>query len=90
MYALDYNLEGIKNILRFDFDLVSKWFEVNYMVLNADKCHFMCLSKDTLSLIISSSITAMKKKYLGSLLTNKLLLKVTLKFYVKKPETGGY
>ena len=31
----------------FDFDLVSKWFEENYMVLNADKCYFMCLGKDT-------------------------------------------
>ena len=36
----------IKNTLRFDFDLVSKWFEENYAVLNADKCHFMCLGKD--------------------------------------------
>ena len=28
-------------------DLISKWFEKNYMVLNADKCHFMCFGKDT-------------------------------------------
>ena len=28
-------------------DLISKWFEENYMVLNADKCHFMCFGKDT-------------------------------------------
>ena len=42
-----YNLEEIKNTLRFDFYLVSKWFEENYMVLNADKCHFMCHGKDT-------------------------------------------
>ena len=34
-------------MLRFDFDLVSKWIEENYVVLNADKCHFMCLGKDT-------------------------------------------
>ena len=47
LYAFGYNLEEIKNTLRFDFDLVSKWFEENYMVLNADKCHFMCLGKDT-------------------------------------------
>ena len=36
------NLEEIKNTLCFDFDLVSKWFEENYTVLNADKCCFMC------------------------------------------------
>ena len=46
-YAFGYNLKEIKNTLRFDFDLVSEWFEENYMVLNADKCHFMCLGKDT-------------------------------------------
>ena len=37
MYAFGYNLEEIKYILHFDFDLVSKWFEENCMVLNADK-----------------------------------------------------
>ena len=47
LYDFGYNLEEIKNTLRFDFDLVSKWFEENYMTLNADKCHFMCLAKDT-------------------------------------------
>ena len=33
--------------MRFDFDLDSKWFEESYMILNADKCHFMYLGKDT-------------------------------------------
>ena len=45
LYAFGYNLEDIKNRLRFDFDLISKWFEENYVFLNADKCHFMCLAK---------------------------------------------
>ena len=36
------NLEEIKNTLRFDFNLISKWFEENYTVLNADKSCFMC------------------------------------------------
>ena len=30
-YAFGYNLEEIKNTLRFGFNLVSKWFEENYM-----------------------------------------------------------
>ena len=63
----------MKNILRSDFELVSKWFEENYMVLNADKCHFKYHAKDKemkrLSSIISSSIIVIKKKYLGLLLT---------------------
>ena len=45
LYAFGYNMEEINNTLRFNFDLVSKWFED--MILNADKCHFMCLGEDT-------------------------------------------
>ena len=33
--------------MRFDFELVSKWFEQSYTVLNADKYHFICPAKDT-------------------------------------------
>ena len=46
LYAFGCNLEEIKKILRFDFGLVSKWFEESYMVLNADKRHFVRLGKD--------------------------------------------
>ena len=37
LYAFGFNLEEIKNTLHFDFDLVSKWFEENCIVLNS-KC----------------------------------------------------
>ena len=47
LYEFGYNLEEVRNTLRFDFDLVSKWFEENYMILKADKSHLMCLGKDT-------------------------------------------
>ena len=33
--------------MRFYFYIVSKRFEENYMVLDADECHFMCLGEDT-------------------------------------------
>ena len=60
-------------MLRFDFELLWKWFQENCMTPNVDKCHFMCLGKcmenDTPSLINSSLITAIKRKYLGLLLT---------------------
>ena len=45
LYAFDYNLEETNNTLCFDFDLISKWFEENYLVTNADKWHFVCLIK---------------------------------------------
>ena len=47
IHAFGYNLEEIRIILHFDFDLVSKLLEEDHMALNADKCHFMCLGKDT-------------------------------------------
>ena len=70
--------------MHFDFDLVSKRFEENYMVLNADKCQFTCLGKDTENetFIFNSftfSLTAMKKKYLRLLFDNKLTFKSHIK-----------
>ena len=60
------------NILRFACELVSKWFEQNYTVLNVDKYHFICPAKDTenRTFIFNNSclITAMEIKYLGLLL----------------------
>ena len=46
-YASDFNLAEVKNCLSTDFDEVAKWFQENYVALNAGKCHFMCLGKDT-------------------------------------------
>ena len=73
LYAFANNLEEIKNTLHFDFDLVSKRFEENFMILNADKCHLCALVRilklRLLSLIISSSVTAMKRKFFGFPLT---------------------
>ena len=78
-YAFGYNLEEIKNTLRFDFDLVSKWFEENYMVLNANKCHFMCLSKDpeNETFIFNNFIfnNFNKERILGITIDNKLTFK---------------
>ena len=42
-----FNLEDVKKCLSTDFDAVTKWFYENHMALNAGKCHFMCLGKDT-------------------------------------------
>ena len=83
LYAFGYDLEEIKNTLRFDFDLVSKLFEENYMVLNADKCHCMCLGKDTKNepfnfkyFIFNNSN---EEKILGTIINNNR----TFKSYIK-------
>ena len=64
--------------ISFWFDLVSKWFRENYVGLNADKYHSMCLVKDTENeafifnkLIFSNSN---EEKVLGITIDNKLTL----------------
>ena len=85
---IGYNLEEIKNTLRFDFDLVSKWFEENYMVLNADKCHFMCLGKDTENetFIFNNFIfnNSNEEKILGITINNKPTFKGHIKILCRK------
>ena len=88
LYAFGYNLEEIKNTLRFDFDLVSKWLEESYMVLNADKCHFMCLDKNTenKTFIFNEFIVNNNNEeiILGITIDNELTFKSHIKILCKK------
>ena len=47
LYTFEDNLKKIKDNLRNSFDTVDQWFYENYVVLNAEKCHFMCLENNT-------------------------------------------
>ena len=82
------NLEEIKNILRFDFDLVSKCFEENYMFLSADKCHFMRFGKDTENetFIFNNLIFnwSNEEKIFTITIDNKLTFKSHIKILCKK------
>ena len=49
------NIENIKKLLLADLKTVIEWFSDNYMIINPDKCKYMCIGKnsydnDTLSL----------------------------------------
>ena len=49
-YADDNNLcandkEETKRALVKDFQTVINWFYENYMILNTEKCHYMCMGK---------------------------------------------
>ena len=47
LYTSGYILEEVKDVLLNDLNKVTEWFFENFMVLNAGKCHFMCLGKNT-------------------------------------------
>ena len=49
LYAFGSNLDEIKQNLSQDLLKLSEWFYENCMILNPEKCHYMCLGKDSAS-----------------------------------------
>ena len=45
-FSMGKNKDEIKNILSSDFRVVNDWFYENFIVLNPEGAHFMCLGKD--------------------------------------------
>ena len=60
LYSSGNDLEKVKQNLRQDFEIVTKWFYRNYMVLNSCKCHFMCLGQNTVNETFDYDNTEMK------------------------------
>ena len=46
MYGIGKDKETTKFLLDLDFQTVAKWFYANAMVLNPEKCHYMCLGSN--------------------------------------------
>ena len=46
LFSMGKNKDEIKNILSSDFRVVNDWFYENFIVLNPERGHFMCLGKD--------------------------------------------
>ena len=79
LYTFGDNLKKNKDNLRSSFDTVHQWFYENYMVLNAGKCHFMCLGNNTENetflfhnILMENS---KEQKILGVIIDNKLNFK---------------
>ena len=79
LYTFRDNLKKIKDNLRNSFDMVHQWFYENCMVLNAGKCHFMCLRNNTenetflfCNILMENS---KEQKILGVTIGNKLNFK---------------
>ena len=88
LYSSGNDLEKVKQTLRQDFEIVTKWFYENYMVLNSGKCHFMCLGQNTVNETFVYDNIEMKnskeEKILGVIIDNKLRFKSHVKNLCKK------
>ena len=87
-YTFGDNLEKNKDNLRSSLDTVHQWFYENYVVLNAGKCHFMCLGNNTENetflfhnILIENS---KEQKILGVIIDNKLNFKSHISELCKK------
>ena len=56
LYIYGNDLEKVKQTLRQDFEIVTKWFYEKYLVLNSGKCHFMCLGQNTVNKHLSMTL----------------------------------
>ena len=88
LYSSGNDLEKVKQTLRQGFEIVTKWFFENYMVLNSVKCHFMCLGHNTVNETFVYDNIEMKnskeEKILGVIIDNKLRFKSHVKNLCKK------
>ena len=88
LHSCGNSLEEVKQTLWVDFQIVTKWFYKNYMVLNSGKCHFMCLGKNTENKTYFFNNTEMKnsseEKILGITVDNKLKFKSHVKSLCKE------
>ena len=88
LYNSVSDLEKVKQTLRQDSQIITKWFYENYMVLNSGKCHFMCLGQNTVNEIFVYDNTEMKnskeEKILRLIIDNKLRFKSHAKNICKK------
>ena len=60
MYSSDKNSNIVISRPRHDFEIVSKWFYENYMLLNSDKCHSLTLGFKNFSQISPLEIPSLK------------------------------
>ena len=88
LYTSGYDLKEVKEVLLNDLNKVTEWFFENYMVLNAGKCHFMCLGKNTENETFTFKDTIMtnrkEEKILGVIINNRLIFSSHIRELCKK------
>ena len=83
LYAFGSNITEVKNKLSQDLPKLSEWFTENFMILNPDKCHYMCLGKDTVNDILNFCDEELKSSELETVLGIEIDQKLTFNCHVK-------
>ena len=73
----------VKDKLSQDLPKLSEWFTGNFMILNPDKCHFMCLGKDAVNNILEFCDEELKSSKLETVLGIETDHKLTFESHVK-------
>ena len=68
LYAFGSNMTEVKDKLSQDLRKLSEWFTENFMILNPDKCHYMCLGKDAVNDILKLCDVELKSSELETVL----------------------
>ena len=88
LYNTGKDLELVKSVLVKDFRLVKEWFYENFMILNPDKCHYMCIGKNTENDIFKFENVFLenskKEVILGITINNKLFFDSHMKSMCRK------
>ena len=91
LYAIGNDKEETKRALFKDLQAVINWFYENYMILNTEKCHYMCMGKDvdeneTLQILSQQKMINCKEvEILGIKIDRKLSFHQHIKSMSKKP-----
>ena len=91
LYAIGNDKEETKRALVKDYQRVISWFYENYMILNTEKCHYMCMGKDmdeneTLQILSQQKMINCKEvEILGIKIDRKLSFHQHIKSMSKKP-----
>ena len=83
LYAFGSSMTEVKDKLSQDLPKLSEWFTENFMILNPDKCHYMCLGKDTVNDILNFCDEELKSSELETVLGIEIDQKLTFNCHVK-------
>ena len=89
-YNTGKDLELVKSVLVNDFRAIKQWFYENFMILNPNKCHFMCVGKNTESDIFKFENVCLENSkeevILGITIDNKLTFDSHIKSICRKAD----